>query len=127
LRSLVVRPSAFCSLPSVAVVGKARPGTLQQRAQRANHSEHSERTTASIASVPKRSEPMKPPVGEAAGKKGQVEAMFDDIAPKYDLLNRVLSAGVDTWWRRRAVAWLRADRPKRILDVATGTADLAVA
>lgn len=69
----------------------------------------------------------KPPIGEARGKKVQVEAMFDDIAPRYDLLNRVLSLGIDRWWRRRAVNLLRADAPRRVLDVATGTADLAIA
>lgn len=68
-----------------------------------------------------------PPIGEARGKKQQVEAMFDDIAPRYDLLNRVLSFGIDRWWRRRAIALLREDQPHRILDVATGTADLAIA
>lgn len=67
-----------------------------------------------------------PPVGDATGKREQVEAMFDAIAPRYDLLNRVLSLGIDQWWRKRAVAMLRDDRPKRILDVATGTADLAI-
>jgi demethylmenaquinone methyltransferase/2-methoxy-6-polyprenyl-1,4-benzoquinol methylase len=72
----------------------------------------------------------KPPVGQAEGKRAQVEAMFDEIAPRYDLLNRVLSFGTDVWWRRRAVAFLGealAARPRRLLDVATGTADLAVA
>ena len=67
-----------------------------------------------------------PPIGEAAGKKQQVEAMFDAIAPRYDLLNRVLSFGIDQWWRKLAVNWLRPDAPRRILDVATGTADLAI-
>ena len=71
----------------------------------------------------------KPPIGQAPGKRTQVEAMFDEIAPRYDLLNRVLSAGIDVWWRKRAVALLRAGLdgpPHRLLDVATGTADLAV-
>ena len=67
-----------------------------------------------------------PPVGEAQGKKEEVEAMFDAIAPRYDFLNRLLSFGIDRLWRKRAVAMLRADRPRRILDVATGTADLAI-
>ncbi len=70
--------------------------------------------------------PEKPPIGEHAGKREAVEAMFDSIAPRYDLLNRVLSFGIDQGWRRKAIAWLRADAPKRILDVATGTADLAI-
>ncbi len=67
-----------------------------------------------------------PPIGEVEGKKEQVEAMFDAIAPRYDLLNRVLSLGIDQRWRRKAVAMLGVEQPERILDVATGTADLAL-
>jgi demethylmenaquinone methyltransferase / 2-methoxy-6-polyprenyl-1,4-benzoquinol methylase len=53
-------------------------------------------------------------------------AMFDNIAPRYDLVNRVLSLGLDQGWRRRTVdALLLGDRP-RVLDVATGTGDLAI-
>jgi len=52
--------------------------------------------------------------------------MFDAIADRYDLLNRVLSGGVDQLWRRRAVKLLRDERPSTILDLATGTADLAI-
>ena len=72
---------------------------------------------------------IKPPIGQAPGKRVHVEAMFDAIAPRYDRLNRVLSFGIDVVWRKRAVARLaealRA-RPDRLLDVATGTADLAI-
>jgi demethylmenaquinone methyltransferase/2-methoxy-6-polyprenyl-1,4-benzoquinol methylase len=71
----------------------------------------------------------KPPIGEVEGKKREVESMFDAIAPKYDLLNRTLSLGIDKVWRTQAVkmAGRALDRPpRRILDVATGTADLAV-
>ena len=67
-----------------------------------------------------------PPIGESPGKKEQVEAMFDSIASRYDLLNRVLSFGIDQRWRRQAVDLLRDASPRRILDVATGTADLAL-
>ncbi len=67
-----------------------------------------------------------PPVGEAEGKKEAVAAMFDAIAPRYDLLNRVLSLGIDQSWRKKAVAMLQDQEPRRILDVATGTADLAI-
>ena len=70
--------------------------------------------------------PKSPPPGESPGKRDAVAAMFDDIAPRYDLLNRVLSAGIDQRWRDAAIERLAADRPRRILDVATGTADLAV-
>lgn len=59
-------------------------------------------------------------------KKAQVERMFDTIAPRYDLLNRVLSLGIDVWWRRRSLSYLRSLAPKAILDVATGTADVAI-
>lgn len=53
--------------------------------------------------------------------------MFDRIAPKYDLLNHTLSAGIDKIWRRRVVKIARHHHPKRILDMATGTGDLAIA
>lgn len=52
--------------------------------------------------------------------------MFDTIAPKYDLLNRVLSLGIDVSWRKRAIGYLKPLQPKEILDVATGTADVAI-
>ena len=67
-----------------------------------------------------------PPIGEAEGKAEAVEDMFDAVAPRYDLLNRVLSAGVDRYWRSRAVRMLTDEQPRRVLDVATGTADLAL-
>jgi demethylmenaquinone methyltransferase/2-methoxy-6-polyprenyl-1,4-benzoquinol methylase len=60
------------------------------------------------------------------GKKEQVAEMFDDIAPKYDFLNRFLSAGIDVGWRKKALRQLLPYHPKNILDVATGTADVAI-
>lgn len=60
-------------------------------------------------------------------KKSQVRTMFDRIAPSYDRLNHLLSFGIDHLWRRRAVRELRAYNPQKVLDVATGTCDLAVA
>jgi demethylmenaquinone methyltransferase/2-methoxy-6-polyprenyl-1,4-benzoquinol methylase len=53
--------------------------------------------------------------------------MFDSIAPRYDLLNRVLSLGLDQRWRRRGVSELLLDSGGRVLDLCTGTADLALA
>ncbi|MBT8401840.1 MAG: bifunctional demethylmenaquinone methyltransferase/2-methoxy-6-polyprenyl-1,4-benzoquinol methylase UbiE [Rhodothermia bacterium] len=69
-----------------------------------------------------------PPVGEAEGKKQHVEQMFDSIAPRYDLLNRVLSLGIDQSWRRKMVRTVgrRCASPRHILDIATGTADVAI-
>ena len=55
------------------------------------------------------------------------EKLFDDIAPKYDLMNRLLSLGLDRGWRRAAVRALAPYRPRRVLDVATGSGDLALA
>jgi demethylmenaquinone methyltransferase/2-methoxy-6-polyprenyl-1,4-benzoquinol methylase len=52
--------------------------------------------------------------------------MFDAIAPRYDLLNRTLSLGVDRRWRRRAVDSLRLDGSQTVVDVCTGTADIAL-
>lgn len=52
--------------------------------------------------------------------------MFDSIAPRYDLLNRILSLGIDVSWRRRMVGMVRDAQAREILDLATGTADLAI-
>jgi len=60
------------------------------------------------------------------GKKVRVEAMFNDIAPKYDFLNHFLSLGIDIQWRKKVRKLLASHQPKNILDVATGTADLAL-
>lgn len=68
-----------------------------------------------------------PPASEHPDKGRSVRAMFDAIAPRYDLLNAVLSLGVDRSWRRRAVHAALRGSPARVLDVATGTADLALA
>ncbi len=66
------------------------------------------------------------PYRQDEAKKEQVSRMFDRIAPWYDFLNRLLSLGIDTRWRRRAIAQLQDIGPRLILDVATGTADLAL-
>ena len=59
-------------------------------------------------------------------KKKQVAKMFDSIASRYDFLNRFLSAGIDKSWRKKAIKELKEIQPKLILDVATGTGDLAI-
>lgn len=59
-------------------------------------------------------------------KKEQVADMFNSIAYRYDFLNRFLSAGIDVWWRKKAIQQLREIAPKKILDVATGTGDVAI-
>ena len=64
--------------------------------------------------------------GSVHGKKEQVAEMFDDIAPRYDFLNRFLSAGIDVRWRKKALEELRFLKPQYLLDVATGTADVAI-
>jgi demethylmenaquinone methyltransferase/2-methoxy-6-polyprenyl-1,4-benzoquinol methylase len=68
-----------------------------------------------------------PPAAQHPDKGRSVRDMFDAIAPRYDLLNAVLSFGVDRGWRRAAVRAALAKRPAHVLDVATGTADLALA
>lgn len=62
------------------------------------------------------------------GKKEQVASMFDNISPKYDLLNHLLSLGIDVLWRKKAISMLRKrmPAPKLIMDVATGTGDFAL-
>ena len=60
-------------------------------------------------------------------KKGQVEKMFNNISKEYDILNRVISFGIDVSWRKKIVKILKSKNPSTILDVATGTGDLAIA
>ena len=60
------------------------------------------------------------------GKKEQVRSMFNDIAHRYDFLNHFLSAGIDKQWRKKVRKELAPYKPKVILDVATGTGDLAI-
>lgn len=67
------------------------------------------------------------PYQAEGSKKEQVQQMFDNIAHKYDFLNRFLSLGIDIGWRKKAIKMLAEHKPKRILDVATGTADFAIA
>ncbi|KPH13040.1 bifunctional demethylmenaquinone methyltransferase/2-methoxy-6-polyprenyl-1,4-benzoquinol methylase UbiE [Chryseobacterium sp. ERMR1:04] len=66
------------------------------------------------------------PYNSEATKKSQVEDMFDNIAPKYDLLNHVLSMKIDVLWRNTLVNMMKKDNPQEVLDVATGTGDLAI-
>jgi len=67
------------------------------------------------------------PYNSDASKKSEVEDMFDNIAPKYDLLNHVLSMKIDVAWRNTLVKWMKKDSVEKVLDVATGTGDLAIA
>ncbi|HWK02877.1 MAG TPA: bifunctional demethylmenaquinone methyltransferase/2-methoxy-6-polyprenyl-1,4-benzoquinol methylase UbiE [Puia sp.] len=60
------------------------------------------------------------------GKKQQIANMFDRIAFRYDFLNRFLSGGIDIYWRKKAIRELAAVPRSKILDVATGTADMAI-
>jgi len=55
-----------------------------------------------------------------------VRQMFNNIAPKYDFLNHFLSAGIDKRWRKKTIQLLKPFQPKHILDIATGTGDLAI-
>ena len=66
------------------------------------------------------------PYGDGREKAGQVEQMFDDIAPTYDTLNHRLSWNIDKGWRRKAIKQLAPYEPKTLLDIATGTGDFAI-
>lgn len=70
---------------------------------------------------------VKPYLTSDEGKKKQIKNMFDNIAPKYDFLNHFLSLGIDKIWRHRAIGLLKGLKSPRILDIATGTGDLAIA
>lgn len=119
--------------PRLAGEGVARPGFLRARRGR--------RTRLHAVSPPLRggicritdkcdinihNVKMKP-YDTPQDKKEQVREMFDRIAPAYDRLNHVLSFQIDKLWRRRVVRIVRRMEPRRILDVATGTGDLALA
>ena len=66
------------------------------------------------------------PYKTVAGKKEQVAEMFNNISPSYDFLNHFLSLGIDVLWRKKTIAFLKDQHPKTILDIATGTGDLAI-
>jgi demethylmenaquinone methyltransferase/2-methoxy-6-polyprenyl-1,4-benzoquinol methylase len=72
-------------------------------------------------------EAIMPDAASNLSKKEQVAEMFDDIAGRYDFLNHMLSMGIDKGWRKQAIRSIAAISPKHILDVATGTGDLAIA
>ena len=59
-------------------------------------------------------------------KKGQIVDMFNNIAPKYDFLNHILSLNIDKIWRRKAIKEIKKNSPRTILDIATGTGDFAI-
>jgi demethylmenaquinone methyltransferase/2-methoxy-6-polyprenyl-1,4-benzoquinol methylase len=69
----------------------------------------------------------KPSPGPAEGKGAAVRRLFGAIARRYDLANHLLSGGLDFWWRHRAAKIVRAWKPARVLDLATGSGDLALA
>ena len=66
------------------------------------------------------------PYDDGTSKKEQIENMFDNVAGRYDLLNRMMSMGVDIGWRKKLIKNLQSIHPKSVLDMATGTADLAI-
>lgn len=70
---------------------------------------------------------VKPYKDSDLGKKAQVRTMFDNISGEYDGLNRVISFGIDVKWRKKVVKLVKNVHPERVLDIATGTGDLAIA
>ncbi|WP_158840734.1 bifunctional demethylmenaquinone methyltransferase/2-methoxy-6-polyprenyl-1,4-benzoquinol methylase UbiE [Polaribacter sp. L3A8] len=72
------------------------------------------------------SKTIKPYKDSELGKKEQVAQMFDNISENYDGLNRVISLGIDVKWRKQVVKIVGQNNPKQILDIATGTGDLAI-
>jgi demethylmenaquinone methyltransferase/2-methoxy-6-polyprenyl-1,4-benzoquinol methylase len=68
-----------------------------------------------------------PDTASNLSKKAQVAEMFNNIAGRYDFLNHFLSLGIDKGWRKKAIAAVAQIKPQQILDVATGTGDMAIA
>ncbi len=73
-----------------------------------------------------KAERVNPYQGDQREKTQQVRVMFDNIAPAYDFMNRAMTFGIDKLWRRKAVKLIGKERPAEILDVASGTGDLAI-
>lgn len=69
---------------------------------------------------------VKPYKNSDLGKKEQVTQMFDTISGDYDGLNRVISFGIDIKWRKKVVKIIKSTNPDTVLDIATGTGDLAI-
>lgn len=65
------------------------------------------------------------PYNNSKSKKDQVKQMFDNISSKYDILNQILTLGIDNFWRKEAIKKIN-NNPSKILDIATGTGDLAI-
>lgn len=66
------------------------------------------------------------PYSSSENKGAQVERMFDSIAENYDTLNHTMSMGIDRGWRKKGLSALKKSHPQQILDIATGTGDLAI-
>ena len=72
------------------------------------------------------SENITPYKNSSLSKKEQITKMFDNISEEYDGLNRVISFGIDIKWRKKVVKLVANQKPKSVLDIATGTGDLAI-
>lgn len=75
----------------------------------------------------KLTEEVKPYGNKDTSKKEEVAEMFNNISGRYDLLNKILSLGIDKGWRKKAIQMLKSDKPGHVLDVATGTGEFAIA
>ena len=85
-----------------------------------------ENTPLSLHKIPFMPKPVVPYNNSEASKKQQVQKMFDGISEEYDDLNRVITFGIDLKWRRNLIEQIVQSNPNRVLDVATGTGDLAI-
>ena len=66
------------------------------------------------------------PYSQQGSKREQVETMFDKIAPYYDFLNHLLTLNIDVLWRKKTINTIQSPQTKKVLDIATGTGDLAI-
>ncbi|MCK0130458.1 bifunctional demethylmenaquinone methyltransferase/2-methoxy-6-polyprenyl-1,4-benzoquinol methylase UbiE [Flavobacteriaceae bacterium F08102] len=69
---------------------------------------------------------IKPYKDSDKSKKEQVATMFDNVSSNYDVLNRFMTLGIDVGWRKKVIALVEKNKPKTILDIATGTGDFAI-
>jgi demethylmenaquinone methyltransferase / 2-methoxy-6-polyprenyl-1,4-benzoquinol methylase len=90
------------------------------------HSEQLRDKLVSLAKIDRMPKKITPYKDSNLNKKKQVEKMFDTISTNYDGLNRVISFGIDVKWRKKVVKMVSDSQPESVLDIATGTGDLAI-
>lgn len=111
-----------CTLSYIVVCSSPDPSTIFRNAGLVQ----SQAAAATAGKIPAKKKNTSGDIRRRTYSTEYVRSLFDGIAPRYDFLNHLLSSGIDVLWRKKAVALLAGHHPNAILDVATGTGDLAL-